>query len=85
MRTALGLIPLLAHGQAMPADSITLAAEVSDDPCRAAARTMKSCPALDHLFVAGTGKSTPAEYARGGNVGEEVIADVATWIRARVR
>lgn len=42
-----------------------------------------SYPALNHLFIAGTGKSTPAEYMREGHVDETVVADIATWIAAR--
>lgn len=42
--------------------------------------TFKSYPALYHLFIAGTGPSTPAEYQQPGHVSEEVIADVAAWI-----
>ena len=47
--------------------------------------TMKSYPALNHLFIAGTGRATPAEYAGGGIVAEEVIADIATWIGVGAR
>jgi len=46
---------------------------------RAHART-RLYPALNHLFVAGQGKSTPDEYRREGHVAEELIADVAAWI-----
>jgi dienelactone hydrolase len=42
--------------------------------------TFKSYPALYHLFIAGSGPSTPAEYEQPGHVSEEVIADVAGWI-----
>ena len=37
-------------------------------------------PALDHLLLAGTGPSTPAEYATPGHVAPEVVADLAAWI-----
>lgn len=37
---------------------------------------------LNHLFVAGTGKSVPAEYNTPGHVSEAVVRDVATWITA---
>lgn len=47
--------------------------------------TMKSYPALNHFFAAGTGKATPAELVRGGPVSEEVIGDIASWISARGR
>jgi uncharacterized protein len=40
-------------------------------------------PKLNHLFVEGEGKSTPAEYAKAGNVSPEVIEDIARWIEAR--
>ena len=42
--------------------------------------TFKSYPALNHLFVAGSGPSTPADYQQPGHVSEEVIADIAAWI-----
>ena len=42
--------------------------------------TFKSYPALNHLFIAGTGPSTPAEYDQPGHVSEDVIADIAAWI-----
>jgi dienelactone hydrolase len=42
--------------------------------------TAKSYPALNHLFIAGQGKSSPAEYRAPGNVAPEVISDIATWI-----
>jgi dienelactone hydrolase len=45
--------------------------------------TFKSYPALNHLFVSGTGKSLPGEYALPGHVDEAVIRDIAAWILAR--
>ena len=42
--------------------------------------TFRSYPSLNHLFVAGTGKSLPAEYNTPGNVSGEVVQDIATWI-----
>jgi dienelactone hydrolase len=41
----------------------------------------KSYPALNHLFVAGEGKSTSAEYAKSGHVSAEVIEDIAAFIK----
>ena len=38
--------------------------------------TPKSYPNLNHLFIAGTGKSTPAEYQNPGKVAEQVIDDI---------
>jgi hypothetical protein len=35
---------------------------------------------LNHLFISGTGKSTPEEYSLPGHVAEEVIQDIAAWI-----
>jgi hypothetical protein len=43
--------------------------------------TFHSYPALNHLFIAGTGKSLPAEYQTPGHVAEEVIRDIAAWIK----
>jgi len=45
--------------------------------------TLKSYPELNHLFMAGTGPSTPREYSQAGHVAEEVIKDIADWIRGR--
>jgi hypothetical protein len=46
--------------------------------------TFRSYPALNHLFIAGQGKSLPAEYAQAGHVDVEVIDQIAGWI-ARAR
>jgi len=43
----------------------------------------KSYPALNHLFVAGDGPSTPAEYAKPGHTADEVIQDIADWVQAQ--
>lgn len=40
-------------------------------------------PQLNHLFMAGKGKSVPAEYFEPGNVAEPVIVDIARWIQAQ--
>jgi dienelactone hydrolase len=42
---------------------------------------LKSYPALNHLFVAGEGKSMPAEYGRPGHVAPAVIDDIAKFIK----
>jgi dienelactone hydrolase len=44
--------------------------------------TFHSYPSLNHLFIAGEGKSTPAEYQKPGHVDLQVIKDVADWISA---
>jgi hypothetical protein len=44
--------------------------------------TMKRYPSLNHLFIAGEGPSSPAEYERPGHVAEEVIADIAAFVNA---
>jgi alpha-beta hydrolase superfamily lysophospholipase len=43
--------------------------------------TLKSYPDLNHLFMTGTGKATPAEYGRAGSVAEAVVDDIAGWLR----
>jgi dienelactone hydrolase len=43
--------------------------------------TFKSYPALNHLFMPGSGKSVPAEYMIPGNVAEPVITDIRAWIK----
>ena len=40
-----------------------------------------SYPGLNHLFIAGVEKSSPAEYDKPGHVAEEVVDDIAKWIR----
>lgn len=45
--------------------------------------TFHSYPALNHLFMAGNGKSTPGEYRVPGNVSGEVIRDIADWLHDR--
>jgi dienelactone hydrolase len=53
------------------------------------ATSLESFPALNHLFVEGSGPASPAEYARPGFVAEEVVATIGQWIgrgsRARQR
>jgi dienelactone hydrolase len=41
---------------------------------------LKLYPALNHLFIAGTGPSRPDEYMRAGHVDEQVIVDLTGWI-----
>ena len=43
-------------------------------------RDLPSYPELNHLFIAGTGKSLPAEYNTPGHVADEVVRDIAAWI-----
>ena len=43
----------------------------------------KMYPRLNHLFIEGEGKSTPAEYEQAGHVAEIVVDDIARWIRQR--
>lgn len=40
----------------------------------------KIYPALNHLFIAGTGQSGPAEYQIPGFVSEEVVRDLVEWL-----
>ena len=43
----------------------------------------KVYPPLNHLFMTGTGTGMPAEYLTAGHVDEEVVRDVAEWVKAR--
>ena len=45
--------------------------------------TFKLYPKLNHLFIAGEGKSTPDEYMEPGHVAEPVVRDIAEWIGGR--
>lgn len=47
--------------------------------------TLISYPGLNHLFIKGEGKSSPAEYNSPGNVEKQVVLDIATWIRKQVQ
>ena len=42
--------------------------------------TFRTYPKLNHLFIEGEGKPTPAEYSNAGNVSPVVVEDIATWI-----
>ena len=42
--------------------------------------TLKIYPDLNHLFMTGSGRSTPAEYEQPGHVAQEVIDTIATWV-----
>jgi hypothetical protein len=42
--------------------------------------TLTLLPGLNHLFIAGEGKSTPAEYSRPGHVDREAIDDIVAFI-----
>jgi uncharacterized protein len=42
--------------------------------------TFKLYPELNHLFIAGKGKSSPNEYEIGGYVAEGVVSDIADWV-----
>lgn len=42
--------------------------------------TLKSYPALNHFFIAGTGPSTSEEYSTPGHVSSDVIDDISAWI-----
>ena len=43
--------------------------------------TWRSYPALNHLFIAGSGPTGPAEYQIPGHVAEEVVTDIANWLQ----
>jgi len=42
--------------------------------------TFKLYPDLNHLFITGEGKSTPAEYQQVGHVSGSVVSDIIAWI-----
>ncbi len=43
--------------------------------------SIKTYPDLNHLFMSGSGKSTPDEYAVPSNVSGEVVSDIAEWVK----
>ncbi len=42
--------------------------------------TLKLYPKLNHLFITGEGRSTPAEYDQPGHLAQAVIDDIAAWV-----
>jgi uncharacterized protein len=42
--------------------------------------TVREYPALNHLLLAGSGPSKPAEYSQPGHVAPEVVKDLAAWV-----
>ena len=42
--------------------------------------TFKLYPDLNHLFMTGTGKATPAEYEKHGTMAQSVVSDIGDWI-----
>jgi fermentation-respiration switch protein FrsA (DUF1100 family) len=42
---------------------------------------LKNYPKLNHLFILGEGKATPADYERESHVAREVIDDIAAWVK----
>ena len=42
--------------------------------------TFLSFPKLNHLFIAGQGKSSPSEYLIAGNVDKQVVSYIAEWV-----
>jgi dienelactone hydrolase len=43
--------------------------------------TLKLYPKLNHLFIAGEGQPTPQEYQLTGHVSEDVVKDIAQWVK----
>jgi hypothetical protein len=42
--------------------------------------TFKLYPSLNHLFISGEGKCTPAEYEKPGQAAAEVVHEIAQWL-----
>lgn len=47
--------------------------------------TLRLFDDLNHLMIAGEGKSSPAEYTKPDYVSEKVVIEVAEWIKSRPR
>ncbi|HSE31616.1 MAG TPA: alpha/beta fold hydrolase [Pyrinomonadaceae bacterium] len=43
--------------------------------------TFKLYPELNHLFVSGSGRSSPSEYETAGHVDTRVVSDITGWIQ----
>jgi len=42
--------------------------------------TLHSYPAMNHLLIAGQGKSSEAEYRKPGHVAQEAVDEIARWV-----
>jgi hypothetical protein len=42
--------------------------------------TFKTCSAMGHLRLDGSGPATPAEYSTPGHVDAQLVADLVAWI-----
>jgi dienelactone hydrolase len=42
--------------------------------------TLKSYPALNHLFITGDGPPSPMDYRKAGNVSPVIIDDISDWL-----
>ena len=42
--------------------------------------TFKLYPDMNHLFMIGVGKATPAEYEKHGTVAQSVVSDIGDWL-----
>jgi hypothetical protein len=45
--------------------------------------TLRSLPGLNHLFMKGEGKASPSEYDMQGNIDQDVIEAIVSWLKAR--
>jgi hypothetical protein len=45
--------------------------------------SFKSYPSLNHLFIEGKGPSMPKEYTQSGNMSEEVVNDIVSWLKGQ--
>jgi pimeloyl-ACP methyl ester carboxylesterase len=41
---------------------------------------LNTYPALNHLFISGSGRPTPEEYQQEGHVDATVVSDIANWV-----
>lgn len=46
--------------------------------------TFKVYSALNHLFLPGEGKSTPAEYSQANHIPDTVMDDIAMWLKTHL-
>lgn len=76
----LGIPILVLHGgrdyQVTEVDIAIWQKALAGDP----KATFREFPTLNHLFIAGTGKPGPADYATPGQVDETVIVAIADFI-----
>ncbi len=81
LAATLGTPWLILQGRArLPGHDDRLRRLAGGPVVQAGTHVLKVYPGLNHLFVAGEGTPSPAEYQQPGHVDPSVVADIAAWV-----